>query len=125
MSDAVVMGARAAAKRLAGEFEPGLRGEVELALQARSRTPEQYVDPIALGALIVSAAQFAWQIHMDVKRRREARPATLAQIAAAVREQLDVPPFISREQSDRVVEVVVAETVAAAETPHTDDVGPG
>ena len=52
MNDPVVLGARAAAKRLAAELEPGLRGEVELALQARSRTPEQYVDPIALGALI-------------------------------------------------------------------------
>ena len=117
MSDAVVMGARAAAKRLVGEFEPGLRGEVELALQARSRTPEQYVDPIALGALIVSAAQFAWMVYMDVDRRRESRPATVVQIAEAVRDQLDIPPTISREQGDRVVDVVVAETVAAA---HSD-----
>lgn len=118
MNDPVVLGARAAAKRLAAELEPGLRGEVELALQARSRTPEQYVDPIALGALIVSVAQFAWMIYMDVDRSREARPVTLTQIAEAVREQLVIPPSTSREQGDRIVDVVVAETVAAADTHH-------
>ena len=58
--------ARAVAKRLADEYGPELPAEVESALYRPSagmgldEEQRQYVDPVALGGLIVSVATLAW-----------------------------------------------------------------
>jgi hypothetical protein len=64
MTDPVAHIARAAAAHLAAEHGPALPVDVEAALHARGSTPgpERYLDPVALGALIVS---LAWTIYTD------------------------------------------------------------
>jgi hypothetical protein len=71
MTDPVSTGARAAAERLTPDFGPGLAADVEAALHTRGsqQRPEQYFDPISLGALIVSIATLAWTIYTDLKKK--------------------------------------------------------
>ncbi len=120
MDDPVEAVARAAAQRLAPEYGPRLAVDVEAALYARGseRGPEQYVDPVALGSLIVSIATLAWTIYSDLRKKA---PAATKEVAARtmrveLRRYGDATP-----ESDKVTEVVVAEIVnGAGEAP-----GPG
>ena len=107
MSDPVALAARRAAKTLAS-LAPGVRSDVEAALDRRASG--QYLDPVSLGALIVSAAQLAWTIHRD--RQSKAPPDV---IAHEVRVRLEAPADVTPELCDQLVEAVVRETVAAAE----------
>lgn len=70
MTDPVERIARAAATRLTAKHGPSLRVEVEAALHARdsTREPDRYLDPVALGGLIVSIATLAWTIYTDLKQ---------------------------------------------------------
>ena len=110
MSDPVALVARQAAKKLA-PHAPGVRSDVEAALDRRSSG--QYLDPVSLGALVVSAAQLAWTIHRD--RERKAPPDV---IAHEVRVRLEAPADVTTEVRNRLVEAVVLETVVAAEQGH-------
>src|SRR4051794_22287828 len=66
----VARGARGAAQRLAPGAGGGLTADVEAALHNRtSAHPEQYLDPISLGALIVAVADLAWTIYTDLKAK--------------------------------------------------------
>jgi hypothetical protein len=124
MTDPVVaLAARAAARRLATDApaRAALPGEVELALHAREfrpRGPEQYGDPTALGSLIVSVATLAWTVYNDIRSRTGNVPGGEV-VGRRVRGELDrgdggggVP--LGAEERERVVEVTVEETVAAA-----------
>jgi hypothetical protein len=64
MIDPVEHTVRAAAHRLVAEHGPGLVTDVEAALHARgsAQRPEQYLDPVSLGSLIVSVATLAWTV---------------------------------------------------------------
>ena len=114
-SDPVAAGARAAAEELAAELGAGVVVEVEEALDTRTPAPrpEHYFDPVALGSLIVSAAGLAWQVYRDL--RQKAAPATPGAVARTVRIELGEGADVDAERLDRVVEVVVRETLRAAE----------
>jgi hypothetical protein len=116
-SDPVSESARAAARRLAAELEPRIALDVEGALQRRelARRPEQYFDPISLAGLIVSVAALAWNVYTDL-RKRTAQPSPEV-LARTVRVQLRSPDATDPEQRDRIIEVVVGETIRVAAQP--------
>jgi hypothetical protein len=89
MSDPVEQNARAAAYRLAAEHGRGLPADVEAALHARGSVPrpDQYLDPVSLAGLIVSAASLAWTVYADLKTRT-AKPAPEV-VARTVRVRLE------------------------------------
>ena len=116
MSDPVADGSRAAALRLQDELGPGVLTDVEAALHSSQPgrvRPDQYVDPISLGALIVSAATLAWNVYTDLKKKTPAPAADT--IARTVRVELETGDVGTPEERDRIIEVVVSETVASAE----------
>lgn len=68
--DSVEQVAWAAAAQLEAEFGPRTETEVESALRARAATrdAEQY-DLVAIGALIVAIAQFAYSVYSDHRKK--------------------------------------------------------
>lgn len=106
---AVRRAARAAARRLAGELDPGLRTQVEAALQARDgdARPQQYFDPVAVGSLIVAVAGLAWTVYRDLREKTPKPAATV--IARQVELELPADGPIPAAQRARVIEVVVEE----------------
>lgn len=113
MDDPIATAARAAAQRLGADTDPRLAAEVEATLAARespSSPPSQYFDPISLASLIVAAASFAWTVYND-KKKRNAHP-TAEDVARTTRVKLR-----ENDQTvpDHVVEVVVTETIKAAD----------
>lgn len=74
MSDyATALVARQAARDLALEFGPSLPDSVEVALAVDplDQPASKVLDPISIGALIVSVAALGWTIYHDLKRDRE------------------------------------------------------
>jgi hypothetical protein len=116
MTDPVADTARAAAERLAGELGGGLKTDVEAALHARDREarPDRYLDPISLGGLIVSVATLAWTVYKDLKAKTPTPSPDV--VARTVRVELRDVEGSSVAQRDRVIDVVVAETVRADES---------
>ncbi|MFD7934684.1 hypothetical protein ACFV4T_09145 [Streptomyces sp. NPDC059755] len=115
MTHPVEAGARAAARRLTTQRRPALVTDVEAALHGRRATdlPDQYCDPISLGALIVSIASLAWTIYND---RKEDNPAPRRDvITRRIRVQLDQPDVqhvaLSPAEQNRVIDVTVEETL--------------
>jgi hypothetical protein len=85
--------------------------QVEAALAARGAEdrPQQYFDPISLGALLVSLASLAWTVYRDLRKQTD-KPASEA-VATRVRIKLRED---DQELPDgRVIEVVVDETLRA------------
>jgi hypothetical protein len=117
MSDPVEQTARAAARRLAAEHARGLPIDVEAALHARGSVPrpDQYLDPVSLAGLIVSAASLAWTVYADLKTRT-AKPAPEV-VARAVRVRLEHAGEHEPAERDHIIEIVVDETVQSAEKP--------
>ncbi len=110
----VARGARAAAQRLESGLGSRLTSDVEAALHTRSAgRPEQYLDPISLAALIVSAASLAWTIYADLKTKTR-RPAPQV-IARRVRIELADNAAIEPTERERIIDVVVTETIQAAD----------
>lgn len=111
---AVERGARAAARRLAAEHGPGLEADVEAALHARGaqRRPEQYLDPVSLGSLIVSVAALAWTVYRDL-RTKTPKPA-LEVVARRVRVELPASDGTPLAKRDQVIEIIVEEIVQDA-----------
>ncbi|MGH4024170.1 MAG: hypothetical protein ACRDRV_06245 [Pseudonocardiaceae bacterium] len=111
ITDAIGHGARAAAQRLATHYGSGLPAEVEAALHAGGTTqrPQRYVDPISVAGLIVSVAALAWTVYQDLRAKTpEPSPAV---VARTVRVQLNNTGELDPAQRDRVIEIVVEETV--------------
>ncbi|TVR84695.1 MAG: hypothetical protein EA405_01020 [Rhodospirillales bacterium] len=105
--------ARSAAARLAPQVGADLPAHVEAALHGAPREPTQ-MEPtaallIALGGLIVSATGLAWQIYRDLKK--DVAPPVPQVLERQLRLQIGVPPEVSPEQRDRVIQVVVAEVL--------------
>ncbi len=108
----VARGARAAAQRLAPGPGGSLTADVEAALHSQNAGhPQQYLDPISLGALIVSTASLAWTIYTDLKTKTQ-RPAPQV-IARRVRIELGDRAPIEPTERDRIIDAVVAETIQA------------
>jgi hypothetical protein len=103
----------AAARQLAAQFGlPRLPLDVEAAIRSRGamEQPEQFIDPVVLGSLIVSIASLAWQVYSD-KKKEGSKPTrdTLTRIVRVRR----------RESGDltgaeeKIIEVVAAEIIKA------------
>jgi hypothetical protein len=105
--------ARNVALRLQDELDRNLPAAVEAQIQAGGAAPERYESAtaitIALAALILSAAKFAWDIYRDLKKDSKA-PAPEV-IARRMRLELNVAEGIDRNRRDRIIEVVVDELV--------------
>ncbi|MEU6854156.1 hypothetical protein ABZ901_30035 [Actinacidiphila alni] len=118
MDDAIEKAARAAAQRLTGPTYPTLAEDVEEALAAEGvgRAPGQYVDPTALGGLIVGISTLAWTVYNDIRSRGAGEPDVDA-IARRVRQQLQQEgapaPELEPAERDRIIDVTVEETVNA------------
>ena len=112
---AVERGARAAARRLMAEQGQGVEVEVEAALYARGaqRRPEQYVDPISLGSLIVSVAALAWTVYRDL-RKKTPKPAREV-VERRVRVELPPSNQTTAAERDRIIGVVVDEVIKDAD----------
>ena len=115
MIDPVEAGARAAAARLTDDTTPRLPADVERALARRDtlQPPDQYLDPVSLGALIVSVASLAWTIYNDLKKKTPTPSPDV--VTRTVRVQLDDPHGLDRQQRDRIIEVTVEETIKASD----------
>jgi len=114
------MVARRAAARLGESGEPRLPPLVEAVLAGGDVTgPQQrFLEPgtaIALASLVVSVAGLAWQIYWDLRQAGQAAPPAREVLARQVRVRVEVPPGLTPADRDRVVEVVVDETIAAAD----------
>jgi hypothetical protein len=117
MTDPVEVGARAAAARLVADTGTKLPADVERALADRDKIqpPDQYLDPISLGALIVSVASLAWTIYKDLRKQTPSPSPEV--IARTVRVQLEAPPQgLDSDQRDRIIDITVEETINASET---------
>jgi hypothetical protein len=109
--------ARAAGRRLASARRPGLAVEIESALDerrarggGRESRPDRYVDVISLASLIVAAADLAWAVYVEV-RKKDAKPA--ATIAQRLRIELGESRVIEPGERDRVIEVVVDQVISS------------
>lgn len=115
MTDTTADIARAAAARLEPELGAQLGQDVEAAIHAQEGSaPERYVlDPVSLAGLIVSVASFAWTVYRDLKK--ETPEPSRDVVARTVRVRLEDPGSHSAAERDRVIEVVVDETIKQAE----------
>ncbi len=119
MNEAVAKTARNAAERLTAELSQ-LRLPAEVEAELRSETgghvPRQYLDPISLAGLVVSVASLAWAIYFDLKHKTERpRPEVVARTIRVRLQDKDVPNAASSAERDRIIEVVVEETVKQAD----------
>jgi hypothetical protein len=110
--DAVARTARTAAQRLASEYGPRLEADVEVALHGSgTRRADQYVDPISIATLIVTAAQLGWTVYNDIHKEKLSPP--LAEVVSRrIRLELhtDIGAFAS--QRNHVIDVVVDDIVS-------------
>jgi hypothetical protein len=116
MTDPVEAAARAAAVRLVDDTIPTLPADVERALASRDRpqNPDQYFDPISLGALIVSVASLAWTVYKDLRKKTPSPSPDV--VARTVRVQLDNPQELDSQRRDQIINITVQETIKAAES---------
>jgi hypothetical protein len=88
--------------------------EVEAALAAGPNGHRhQYVDPISLGALVVSIATLAWQVYTDLKARSSKPSKEL--VSRRVRIQLQDSDQPSTPDGEQIVDIVVDETLKEGE----------
>ncbi len=90
IDDAVAGVARAVSGELAPRYGTRLVADVEAGIYANNgrqaqeqEEPGQYLDPVALGALIVAIAQFGYQVYTD--RKNKGQQPTREAIAQAIR----------------------------------------
>jgi hypothetical protein len=88
--------------------------EVEAALAAGADGPRgQYVDPISLGALIVSIATLAWQVYTDLKDRNgePSKEVVARRVRIQLRDSEDTPT----PDDQKVIDIIVDETIKEGE----------
>ncbi|MBL1102652.1 hypothetical protein [Streptomyces coffeae] len=120
MTDPIATIARAAVNRLTAPHSAAVAAEVEAALHTRATTsrPVQYIDPVSLGTLIVSIAGLAWTVYRDLRKTTPAPSPEMVARHVRVRLGRDSrPPGPELDAADRdqVIEIVIEETVRAAE----------
>lgn len=129
MIDPIATAARAAASRLTDTYGQGLAAEVESALHTRGPVdrPDQYLDLVSLGGLIVSIATLAWTVYTDRRSKTgESTPDAIANTISIEFCGLDdaVADAASR---NHMIEIIVSETLRAAghgEPASDDGAGP-
>ena len=116
MTDPVSESALAAAERLSMDASHQLVADVAAALQARDRArrPDQYFDPISLGGLIVGVATLAWKVYTDLKAKTAQPAPDVVKRTVRVRLRSEMADTDAPPQLDRIVEVVVSETMRVA-----------
>jgi hypothetical protein len=127
VNDVIATSARASALRLAAEFGPGLPADVEAALHARETVPrlEQYIDPVSLGGLIVSIATLAWTVYTGLRKTTPDPSSDV--IARTVRVELRTRGDAAADAAsqERMIEVIVNETLKHAGHAEPADDGSG
>ncbi|KPI32630.1 hypothetical protein ACFV4T_05975 [Streptomyces sp. NPDC059755] len=125
MANPVELGARSAAHRLATSNSPHLAADVEAALHTRQTTtrPDQYLDPISLGALIVSVASLAWTVYSDLKKQTPTpHPDVITRHVRIRLDQTETPArALSPADRDRYIDITIEETLNAAQDPASDE----
>lgn len=113
MIDPIATIARAAASRLTDDYGQGIAADVESALHTRRSVsiPDEYLDPVALGSLIVSIATLAWTVYTDRKgRATEVSPDAMARTI-----HIELPGLGDAADHaasrDRMIQVIVSETL--------------
>jgi hypothetical protein len=99
--------ARRAAQRLSGDLGRNLPATLEAQLQAGK--PPQHYEPgtlIALAALLLNAAKFAWDIYRDRKKDAKTEPSADV-LARTIRLELKAADGVSTEQRDKIIGTVV------------------
>jgi hypothetical protein len=105
----VAEAARAAARQLAARYGPRVEAEVEATLYAEEEgPPPQFVDPVAVGGLIVAIATLAYQIYSDHKKQGEkpTRDAIERRVRVERRREVDLTAA-----EEKIIEIVSAEIV--------------
>ncbi|HEX3963611.1 MAG TPA: hypothetical protein VHZ03_44400 [Trebonia sp.] len=120
INDEVAEVARAAAGELVTRYGPRLAAYVEATIHAdgehqgqEQKTPGQYVDPIALGALIVAIAQFGYQVYTD-RKNKEQKPTREA-IAQAIRIERRKHSDLTGGEETEVIDIVSAKIIERGE----------
>lgn len=122
MTDPYADAARRAAARLASDLGSDLPAFTERALAGEERNVRRRSfdagSSLAIAGLLVSVAQFGWQIYRDLKEDREKkdeadRRQILQVLVRRMRLSLDEPPGLTVRQRDRLLEVVAEEILAA------------
>jgi hypothetical protein len=118
MSDPVEVAARATAAQLAAEYGPAVVAEVDAALHARRRAerPQQFVDPVSLGSLIVAVATLAWTIYADLRKRTPEPPQEEVQRQVIV--ELEEQGAADHKDAERITAIAVTETIRAVREDH-------
>lgn len=116
MNAVVEEGARAAATRLSDQYgaDVPMRVEAELHRDPNASPGQYVVDPISLGALIVSIATLAWTIYQDLRKQNQPPPAPQV-VARTVRIQLDHPSNLPQLEQAHIIDVTVEEVLRQAE----------
>ena len=118
--------ARRAAARLAPDLGSDLPAYTERALAGQEPTVRRRSydagTSLAVAALLVSLAQFGWQIYRDLREDREKkdeadRRQILQVLVRRMRLSLNEPPGLSVQQRDRLLEVVAEEILISGEPP--------
>jgi hypothetical protein len=111
--------ARAAAERLAEEYGPGLPAEVETVLRAQgtARRPDHYLDPVALGSLIVAIATLVWTVYSD-QRKKTPEPSP-HEITRHVLNDLNNHGITRKQETEHIIKIVVIEVIEADQNPDT------
>ena len=110
MDEEIAELARSATNRLAPEAHSSLPAYVEAKISGENVEGAQYLDPattIALAALLVSMAQFAWSVYRDLSQSTEKPQPEV--IARKIRLEVNVPESVPTEQRDRMIAVVLEE----------------
>ena len=113
----IAAAARAAAGRLVAEYGSGLVTDVEAALHAQgeAQRPNQYLDPVSLGSLIVAIATLAWTIYSD--QRKETPDPSPDVVARHVRAEFRKHSDTGQQDTSRITEIVVTEIIQTARSP--------
>jgi hypothetical protein len=138
MTDPAAQAARSAAVILAPDLGPSLPAQVEAALAARNaqQRSNRFLDPVALGGLIVAIATLAWTVYNDLRnrateskndhtpelepdRKPELKPGptpgpTPEVIARQVRITMREQDIILPTGTERITEIVAAEIIRHA-----------
>ncbi len=114
MERSVEAAARAAAIRLSEQYGADVPTDVDVELgRDPDAPPDQYVDPVSIGALIVSIASLAWTVYQDLRRQNKPEPTTEV-VSRTVRLQLDHPSHSSPDERAHVIDVTVEELLRQA-----------
>ena len=117
MNDEVAGVARAVAGELAPRHGPRLTAAVEAAIHAdgdqEQKAPGQYIDPVALGALIVAIAQFAYQVYTD--RKKKGQEPTRESVAQATRIERRKHSDLTGEETE-IIDIISAKIVERGDT---------